>query len=316
MGRVVIETPVALGMALTFIVAWGMAHGWNATFGPIFRRLGNLGITAGRGFFRIDVHPFRFLLDADRAVQHFFSQAMALAEKRLVQALWAIVEPFILIAGVTLALGLTGYEGLQALWHHVTHTAPGVIYKTIVRPLDRVTRHTIGALQANVSHLTHRVDFLAHRIEHATAVASHAVAAPAYTLDRLLRDRARTRQRLHEIEKKLTYPVLAGLVTAVLAREGFKLFKCDGWKAAARRVTCGMGSALAELLGTTFEALIVLDLCRFALAAQSLARFVVPQLGAVLLVPQAVCLGGGASLPSAHDAPKTLTKITPPSAHD
>ncbi len=84
----------------------------------------------------------------------------------------------------------------------------------------------------------------------------------------------------------------------------------------ARTIGCGGFAAAETFLSATFEAMLVLDLCRYALAAQRLARFIVPQLGALLLVQDAVCLGGGASLPSAHDSPRLTTRIALPSAHD
>lgn len=265
MGRAVVETPVALGMALTFVVAWGITHAWKPTLGAFLQWLGNLGITAGKGFFKIDVHPFRFALKIDHAVQAFFSQTMALAEKRLVQALNAIVEPFLLMAGVTLALGLTGYEGLQALWHHVTTVTPRVIHQTIVRPVTRTIHATTRIVTVRVGSLEHAVKAAEARIAHAARVAAASIAAPFPRIRDLERDVDAAKKWLKRHRWLATYTSLAALGAAVLAKLGISWVRCAKSKRYGKQL-CGMDTDVFEaLLGASLlltSAISLRDLAR------------------------------------------------------
>lgn len=226
MGEAVVSVPVALGMLLSFVVAWGLSHGWNVSFGPFLRWLGNLGFTIGKGVFKASVHPFGFALTIDKNMQHFFSSTMAMAEKRLVQALVAIVEPFLLMAGVTVALGLTGYEGLQALWHHVVTQVPKVIRETVVRPVERVTHATTRIVTVRVGNLEHAVKAAEARIAHAARVAAHAVAQPFPRIRDLERDVNAAKKWLKRHRYLAAYASLAALGLAILARLRLSWLRC------------------------------------------------------------------------------------------
>jgi hypothetical protein len=143
-------------------------------------------------------------------------------------------------------------------------------------------------------------------LPHDIALAPARVGITAKQLRRLSR-------RLTRVEELTVGLGAVALVGAALGRLGLGWLRCPALGRVGRKIGCGGFSWLEGFFAEAFEALLVIDLCRFALAAQSLARFVVPQLGAVLLVENAVCLGGGASLPSAHDVTRVSTSITLPS---
>lgn len=124
------------------------------------------------------------------------------------------------------------------------------------------------------------------------------------------------RFRLSRLEKATVGLGAVALVAGALARMNLRWLRCPALGRIGRNLGCGGFAILEEFLAPVFEALVVLDLCRFALGAQKLVRAFIPELGLVILAADAICLGGGASLPSAADAPRLSATIRLPTAHD
>ncbi len=317
------EVVVALGALIAFVVLWGLAHSWRATFGRLFEAVANVGIDYDRAIVHIHIHPLTFLHKVDHDVQAWLSEGMAASERAMVNAFvaayhwasWAVLAPF--------KLGEATTDALRRAFHAAHVTTPRVVFHTIVRPLDRATRATIATLRSNAAHLTNRVDGLAARVAHVEHVAGATVATTAANVATLParvgstpKQLRRLARRTSALERATVGIGAAALVVAALGRLGLGWLRCPSLLRMGRRLGCAGFGWLEAFFAEAFEALVVLDLCRFALAAQSLARVVVPQLGAVLLVQNAVCLGGGARYPTAPDATTVSTSITLPSAHD
>src|SRR5215472_6095718 len=175
--------------------------------------------------------------------------------------------------------------------HKLEHAFRGI--EAGVTSLAHKAEREFKGIEAGLVSLEHRI---VHGIEHAFSATTHTVGVTAKQLRRLAR-------RTSLLEKATVGAGAAALVSAALGRIGLRWLKCPALGRIGRKIGCGGFSWLEAFFADAFEALLVLDLCRFALGAQKLARLVVPQLGAVLLVQDAVCLGGGATLPSAHDSP-------------
>ncbi len=316
MGEAVVEVPIALGMLVALIACFALQNIWKATFGPFLHWLGGLGIKAGHGLFKIDIHPFRAAATFDTNVQNYLTHQVAHAEKRFVEALIAVTEPFLLIAGVALALGLAVDEGFRSLWSHVTTVTPRVINQTIVRPVERAATKAAGISRATYNTLAHRVTTLQAEVRHIAATLPHDIALAPAKVGITAKQLRRLSRRLSRVEELTVGLGAAALVATALGRIGLGWIRCPALGRIGKKIGCGGFSWLEGFFATTFEALVVLDLCRFALAAQQLARVIVPSLAGTLLVQNAVCLGGGASYPSAHDSPKVRTKLTLPSASD
>jgi hypothetical protein len=188
-----------------------------------------------------------------------------------------------------------------------------VIRQTITLPARSPLAPAVRAITKPLTAELHRFEAWAR---HAIAITSAgAVGVPArvgFTWKQLRAIKA----RLRKLERLLTVGGAVALVTMAFGRMGLGWLRCPSLSRAGRLVGCGGFAALEELLSPLVEALVVVDLCRFALASQRLAREVVPALGAVILAADAICLGGGASLPSAADATTVSGHIRLPSASD
>lgn len=208
-------------------------------------------------------------------------------------------------------------EALSALAHRA-HGAIAVTTKVTSTTVKRVTVIR-GVTAAQLARIGRRTSLLERRL---AKLAAHGVGAindvrvlPArvgYTA-RQLRHALRRLSRLERITAGLGAVALVG---TALGRMGLGWLRCPSLSRVGRRIGCGGFGIIEEFLAPAFEALVVLDLCRFALAAQRLAREFVPALGLVILTADAICLGGGASLPSAHDSKVVSTRIRLPSASD
>ncbi len=276
MGEAVIETPILLGMLFALVLCWSLQSLWRATFGPFLHWLANLGISVNKGFVHLNVHPFRYAEHLNTAVQKTLEQGIAMAEKRSVQALNAVVEPFLLIAGVTLALGLVSYEGFQALWHHVTTVTPRIIHQTIVRPVERAQKATAAISRATFNTLAHKVTALQAQVKALAHAIPHAIPQVIPRLGRLERT-AIDYTKLHKWLKRALLGTLGA--TAVLAglkalRLGF--LRCTGFTKAGKRA-CGMDPNLLEsLLADTLLIVGTLSLVEFAKEMQTVTEEVAP----------------------------------------
>lgn len=108
------------------------------------------------------------------------------------------------------------------------------------------------------------------------------------------------RKRLGKLEKIGATSFVAGAVAVAMARLGVSWIRCTNWKRLGRGV-CAMPSELVSLLlGAAVSAMTLIELCNIARAAAFAAEEALPALEALLLVEDAVCLGGGAAYPSAY----------------
>ena len=194
--------------------------------------------------------------------------------------------------------------------HHAAKAVGGVtkVYPTVVRRVEISRKALAAAVAAAVAVALH-----AKHLVITTHVDPFNVRAKIGHTWRQLRHLFARVSRLEKLTAGLGAVALVG---TALERMGLKWLRCPALSRVGRKIGCNGFGILDELLAPAFEALVVLDLCRFALAAQRLAREFVPALAAVILTADAICLGGGASLPSAHDSPRLNLKIKLPSASD
>ncbi len=304
----------SLGALIAFIVAWGLAHGWGATFGYFFQKLGNWTIHASVRGVGFAVTPFHKLVDVDHYVRRQLDQFQAMSEHAMVYTFGKMIELSQWTAITVERLASDTWHGLTHRVQTVTHTITERIVHTVVKPITRTVTATAGISRATYNTLAHRVSALQAQVRHIAATLPHDIALAPARVGITAKQLRRLSRRLTRVEELTVGLGAVALVGAALGRLGLGWLRCPALGRIGKKIGCGGFSWLEGFFAEAFEALLVIDLCRFALAAQSLARFVVPQLGAVLLVENAVCLGGGASLPSAHDVTHVNTKITPPSA--
>lgn len=238
MGKSIVFTPATIGMFFVLAFCWGMQNLHRSTFGPFLEWLANLGINKDISFVHIHIHPFTFAHTINKTIQQVLSQGLALAEKSFVRLLNMVVEPYLLLAGVTLALGLTGYEGLRALWNHVTHVVPRVIVERIKVPAKAAARQAVGISQAMFSTLAHRVSALAAHVAHIAATIPHASPQVIPRLGRLEKTRINY-DKLHKwINRALLGTLGATAVWAALRILKLRWIRCETSRKFGNRL-CG-----------------------------------------------------------------------------
>jgi len=318
--------PALFGAAALFtLLAWaamlGLQHGWGATFGPALQWIADkFDAVAIRIPHLGHIRPFGTVAAAIRALDHNVKHALGAAALNCEHAttyLWSHAAAQVRniarwIEDVGLDIGVLVHRiehrviprAIRWAVHIATHTAR-VIAHDVERVAARWYRHALHDIQL--------VKAYALRAEHAAA---HALGWSEVHVGRTAKQARAHARRISRLEGLLTGAAAVALVGTALGKLGLRWLRCSNVKRTGRALCRLNPEWITTLLSDAFEAMVVLDLCRYALAAQRLGRLVVPELGVVLLVQNAVCLGGGASLPSAHDSPKTSTSITLPSAHD
>lgn len=86
------------------------------------------------------------------------------------------------------------------------------------------------------------------------------------------------RKRLRRLEKLLGATGAVALVTAAFVKMGLEWVLCKDFKRLGRRIGCGGFGLLADLLGSTFTALGVTDICALSGAVTTLAEWFRPLL--------------------------------------
>ena len=315
-----VEAIAGLFLILAYVVLIAVHRAWISTLGWLMHKIADL-IDFGIAIpLKGTVHPLRSAANAIRAASDNVATAIgSLALRSENGAVWMFHQSEATLRWVGAEIASLAEDTWHGIDEVITRDIPALITLG-THKLDRAFR----GIEAGVTSLEHKLahEFkgidafvrtleqkIAHDIAHAGTVASHLYGITAKQLRRLGR-------RTSALEKATIGAGAAALTAAALSKLGLRWLKCPALGRIGRKIGCGGFHWLETFFAEAFEALLVLDLCRFALGAQKLARLVVPQLGAVLLVQDAVCLGGGATLPSAHDSPTVSLVITLPSAHD
>ncbi len=251
MGKSLVATPATLGMLFALAFAWSMQSAWRATFGPFLNWLGDLGLSFGTRLGHVAIHPFGFAHTINTNVQKFLSASVAMAEKSFVRLLNIVVEPYLLIVGVTLALGLTAYEGFEALWHAVTHTAPSVARDTLWRPTVRAIQHSLQSIDARIRSLAHQMQALAAHVAHIAASIPHAIPQVIPRLGRLEKTAVDYTRLYKWMKRNATKILVGGALATALARIGLGWIRCRNMSRVGKRV-CGVNpSWIDEFLAGT-----------------------------------------------------------------
>lgn len=244
---------------------------------------------------------------SDQKVGHFFWRIAHTIEGCL-----ELIGALVIVTGLLVEYVTEKYAlpKIQAGLKHIggTVTVVNKTYPRIVKEVKLTKKQMAGIIAAAIS----GVKIAQHTAAHTAGQVATLPVKVGVTAKQMRRMGA----RVHRLEKAIFGVAAVATLDLTLRRAGMHWLRCPSLNRLGRKIGCNGFANLEAFLSPAVEALIVLDLCRFALAAQGVARTIVPQLGPVLLVENAVCLGGGGSLPSAHDSPSVRTSITLPTAHD
>lgn len=177
-----------------------------------------------------------------------------------------------------LALGLLAVaeDGVSTARYAVErltgHTIPQAARKASQPALAQAKAAHTSATKANAkasatsTALTHYRVHAAPKIAHATVAVDvtlpKAIGRINTDIDRVSRDQAKLKERTTSLENGAiktftwlrTHPlsgvtgVFAGAVAVALASLGWNIFRCRAWKSVGRKLTCGMGNWVSDLL--------------------------------------------------------------------
>jgi len=216
---------LAFGACFTWCFLYASSAAYRATVHQAIQKVAGIGFggIAGHGA----IHPFRWLRSLDEAIENTINNGLKSSERTLVYAINRAAEPFLLIVGALLAIGL----GLYELAQYVVHVAPKVITKTVhetvVKPTTKIVKATAAITKAQFAALSHRVGVLTHQVAHLTAAAGHAIANPFPRIKTVERDLSGLRKRVKGLEKALAAGVGAALLIKALTKVGVGYIRCD-----------------------------------------------------------------------------------------
>ncbi len=268
----------SLGALIAFIVAWGLAHGWGATFGYFFQKLGNWTISATVHHVGFAVTPFHKLVDVDHYVQRQLDQFQAMSEHAMVYTFGKMIELSQWTAITVERLASDTWHGLTHRVQTVTHTITERIVHTVVKPITKVVTATTGITRATYNTLTHRVSALEAHVRTIARAATGAVALPFPRIGQLEREAASASKWLRKHRWLAAYTTLAALGAAVLSKLGLGFLRCTNFRKAGKRA-CGMDASLLEsLLADTLLVVGTLSLVEFATEMETVTAEVAPLL--------------------------------------
>lgn len=308
----------SMALALAWLAASGMLQVWRRSLGRLLiwmaDNLDAVKLPRILGGFKLFGALSSMLRSMVHTVDHYLGEAVIWSGKGataffgffLTINLWMAREIADLARDVWHALDATTTTTVNQVTKVVTHT----VVKPITKTVTVVTKTSAAGLRA----LDRRIVRIDHRLTASVAILAHEIGklrVPHGLTPSAIR---RFGHRLTRLEKATVGLGAVALVAGALGRMKLGWLRCPALLRMGKKLGCNGFGIMEEFLAPAFEVFTVLNLCSYALAAQRLARVIVPELGAVLLVEGAVCLGGGASLPSAHDEPVLSAHVSFPSA--
>jgi len=261
-------------MLFALVLCWSLQSIWRASFGPFLQWLANVGISFSAVVTHVNLHPFRFAAKIDLTAQKLLSEGIRQSEKRFVQALSQLLDVVALFAAVPVALALATYEGLHALWSHVTTQVPRVIHQTIVRPVERAQKAVTGITRATFNALSQRVQVLAAQVRHLAATIPHAIPNVIPRLGHLERAKI-DYKNLHKWIKRVLLGALGATITlAALKRLGLAWTRCTNVSKLGKRVCGAHPQWLSDFLAAMtviVGAASVVEFCQEAQVGEELA---------------------------------------------
>lgn len=331
---------VPLSEVLIFVVALGLIYTtdyWvRALFGTAEGVIGWLPFGG-----KVVSHSLNKI---EQKVHHALGSAAAPLDKRIGAALHKLGDTFEWIGKELVAINvmeLQLIDHLVRVWavptlrHQIGRLTHGTtinryviknVYPQIASVAGQVAHPNVGKIGAAIKAAVRSVavdlgDFRAWTIPRVKAAERAIERDIPHSIGQLrARDRAiaksldRLWARVRGLDKVTTGAITGALVATMLGRLGAGWIRCRNWNRIGRagcRIPLGV---IEGLLEGAIAALTVVELCRYAQLAQAVARQVAPALAPILLAQDAVCLGGGASYPSAYTDPAGSRTITEPSA--
>ena len=275
-ARKVVAIPAALGTLLVFIVFWVLYHAWKITFGAIFSYIGAQGIDFDKSFIHVHIKPFAFVANINRGIENNLSAGLAFSERAFVTTVNTFIEPLLLLVGTVLAIGYALYYLGRSAEHAIAHRIPKTVTETIVKPVQRIARGALTALTNRVTALEHTVHQIRPQVNYITRLV---VDVPKSLRLRVGRIETRLRKDEHDIaqlQKKVGVAGMAGIFGAVLVKLGLDWLRCRNVSRLGRGICRMNPNLLRYLLGASFEAFAVLDLCALIKAEVALAEWFQP----------------------------------------
>ena len=191
-----------------------------------------------------------------------------------------------LVVGSAAAIADTAEETAAALERMRHVTIPGEAGKAVAPVKAKAnaasrTAHAAAASAHSTSSSLHRYKIVTTpKVAHATHAIDVTIPGELGRIktreDALSRDAAKLRERTKALENGAvrtfewlrahplagTTSVFAGAVAVALARLGYGFLRCRNWQSLGRRLTCGMGGFLLDLLSGIIDVMLIADLCQ------------------------------------------------------
>lgn len=246
-----------LAAVLVCIVCLGLREGWDHTIGYGLRWVANqiedVGVDVG-GW--LSVHPFGFVADVFRSVDHHVSHALAVAalnSEKAVAWLWHMTgRLFWWSVHETKHLAIDTWHSLE---HFAVTTIPDAAKwarREAVEVARRITHEEAAlrrAADARIGHLAHVAEADAL---HGIRAAEHALDWSEAQVGALGRDLTGLKARVEALAHRLSPAALVALIGATIFTEfGLGWLRCHNVGRAGKRL-CGLGvdAIDALLLGT------------------------------------------------------------------
>ena len=256
-GRRLGSLPIALGAALGFVVAYGLAQAWKVTIGYVLERLAAVSI--------VGAHPLGFLRTVDSTVQNGLAAIQRYAEKGIVWGFVNFATFWLLIGAAVAAIGYSIFElggwtetyvtrrlhalraGASSVDLRKMVAAANAYAREIVHPIDRA----ISGLRAKVAHLEHLAGVAAHAAGGAIAIPVPRVGAVWKGIDDL-------GKRVRGLERNFGKVAFAAAVGVALSRLGLGWLKCANSKTWGSKL-CRMDKLLFDALAASLVFVVATD---------------------------------------------------------
>jgi hypothetical protein len=261
---------LAYGALVSFSFLWCWDKTYRATLSKALVAIANVGFGGIKGHGA--VHPLRFLRSVDESVKGWTARNLQSSERVMVYSINRAAEPFLLIVGATLAIGLSLYELAKYVAHLSGKAITRVEHTTVIKKVGEATKVITSVTKAQFNHLTARVRTVERKVTRALHATAGAIATPFPRIGRLEKTAKAQAKRLTRLEKRVFGAVAAGFGVAILAKTVISWLRCPSLQRATKGRNCIDFDFLDALLTGALLIVGTISLVEFAEEVQSVTE--------------------------------------------
>lgn len=232
-------------LALGATAAWLMVMAGDAAYRKLLEdailRVADFSIPGRVPF--VGKHPFAFFKRLNASILHWLEDTKLRTEGFIVAQLSAIIDAFAIFVGLPVALAMTLWLAVDAIWNRLESAVSHVDLHSVRRAIEKLVHVATAPLRYEFRGLRAAFNVVRAQAIRAAHAAGHAIANPFPRIKTVERDLSALKKRVRGLEKVGVGIGAAALTWAALRRLKLGWLRCPRLPRTTRAL-CGMDPEL------------------------------------------------------------------------